>query len=80
VAEGSNDSVNGFNAVEDGGEVKRGIKGGGRNDGEASNSSGGSEGGAGRRGVAGGDGEKRQRSVDVGKGMVLTGGPHTVVT
>jgi hypothetical protein len=28
VAVGSNDGVNGFNAIEDGGEVKRGIKGG----------------------------------------------------
>jgi hypothetical protein len=26
VAEGSNGGVNGFNAIEDGGEVKRGIK------------------------------------------------------
>jgi hypothetical protein len=34
---GSNDGVNGFNAIEEGGEVKRGIKGGGGNDGEASN-------------------------------------------
>jgi hypothetical protein len=35
---GSNDGVNGFNAIEDGGEVKRGIKEG--NDGGASNGSG----------------------------------------
>jgi hypothetical protein len=28
VAGGSNGGVNGFNAIEDGGEVKRGIKGG----------------------------------------------------
>jgi hypothetical protein len=35
----SNGGVNGFNAIEDGGEVKRGIKGG--NDGGASNGSGG---------------------------------------
>jgi hypothetical protein len=42
VAGGSNDGVNGFNAIEDGGEVKRGIKwGGGLNDGGASNGSGG---------------------------------------
>jgi hypothetical protein len=33
-----------------------------------------------RRGVAGGDEEKWQRSVDVGKGMELTGGPHMAVT
>jgi hypothetical protein len=39
-----------------------------------------SEGGAGRRGVAGGDEEKRQRSAGVGKGMELTGGPHMAVT
>jgi hypothetical protein len=39
-----------------------------------------SEGGAGRRGVAGGDEEKWQRSADVGKGMELTGGPHMAVT
>jgi hypothetical protein len=34
---------------------------------------------AGRRGVAGGDEEKQQRSAGVGKGMELTGGPHMVV-
>jgi hypothetical protein len=34
----------------------------------------------GRRGVAGGDEEKRQRSAGVGKGMELTGGPHIAVT
>jgi hypothetical protein len=28
VAGGSNGDINGFNAIEDGGEVKRGIKGG----------------------------------------------------
>jgi hypothetical protein len=39
-----------------------------------------SEGGAGRRGVAGGDEEKRQWSVGMGKGMELTGGPHMAVT
>jgi hypothetical protein len=38
-----------------------------------------SEGGAGRRGVAGGDEEKQERSVGVGKGMELTGGPHMAV-
>jgi hypothetical protein len=38
VAGGSNDGVNGFNAIEDGGKVKRGIKGG--DDGGASNGSG----------------------------------------
>jgi hypothetical protein len=37
--QGSNNSVNGFNTIEDGGEVKRGIKGG--NDVRASNGSGG---------------------------------------
>jgi hypothetical protein len=40
VAAGSNGGVNGFNAIEDGGEVKRGLRGGG-NDGGASNGSGG---------------------------------------
>jgi hypothetical protein len=39
-----------------------------------------SEGGAGWHGVAGGDEEKRQRSAGAGKGMELTGGPHTAVT
>jgi hypothetical protein len=34
---------------------------------------------AGRRGVAGGNEVKRQRSVGVGKGMELTGGPHMAV-
>jgi hypothetical protein len=34
----------------------------------------------GRRGVAGGDEEKQQRSTGVGKGMELTGGPHMAVT
>jgi hypothetical protein len=38
------------------------------------------EGGAGRRGVAGGDKEKRQRSAGMAKGMELIGGPHMVVT
>jgi hypothetical protein len=33
-----------------------------------------------RRGVAGGDEKKRQRSAGVGKGMKLTGGPHMAVT
>jgi hypothetical protein len=36
--------------------------------------------GVGRRGVAGGDEEKRQQSAGVGKRMELTGGPHMVVT
>jgi hypothetical protein len=40
VAAGSNGGINGFNAIEDGGEVKRGLRGGG-NDGGASNGSGG---------------------------------------
>jgi hypothetical protein len=44
VAGGSNRGVNGFNAIEDGGEVKRGINGGGGNDGGVSNSSGGIQG------------------------------------
>jgi hypothetical protein len=35
VAGGSNGGVNGFNAIEDGGDIKRGIKGG--NDGGVSN-------------------------------------------
>jgi hypothetical protein len=35
---------------------------------------------AGRRGVAGGDEEKRQRSAGVVKGMEQTGGPHMAVT
>jgi hypothetical protein len=78
VTGGSNGGVNGFNAIEDGGEVKMGIKGGemmaGRVTARAA-----SEGGAGRRGVAGGDEEKRQRSAGVGKGMELTGGPHMAV-
>jgi hypothetical protein len=34
----------------------------------------------GRRGVAGGDGKKRQWLTDVGKGMKLTDGPHMAVT
>jgi hypothetical protein len=59
VAGESNGGVNGFNAIEDGGEVKRGIKRGemmaGRVTSQAT-----SEGGAGRRGVLGGDEEKRQ--------------------
>jgi hypothetical protein len=37
VAGGSNGGINGFNAIEDGGEVKRGIKGGG-NDGQSRSS------------------------------------------
>jgi hypothetical protein len=74
VAGGSNGGVNGFNAIEDGGEVKRGIKGGGMMVGRVTARAA-SEGGAGRRGVAGGDEEKRQRSAGMGKGMELTGGP-----
>jgi hypothetical protein len=38
-----------------------------------------SEGGAGRRGVAGSDEEKRQRSAGMGKGMERTGGTHMAV-
>jgi hypothetical protein len=40
VAGGSNDGVNGFNAIEDGGEIKRGIKGGGDDGGVSNGSSG----------------------------------------
>jgi hypothetical protein len=39
-----------------------------------------SEGGARRHKVAGGHEEKWQRSAGMGKGMELTGGPHTAVT
>jgi hypothetical protein len=39
-----------------------------------------SEGEAGRRGVAGDDEEKRQRSAGMRKGMELIGGPHMAVT
>jgi hypothetical protein len=35
---------------------------------------------AGRRGVARGDEEKRQRSAGMGKGMERTSGPHMAVT
>jgi hypothetical protein len=67
VAGGSNGVINGFNAIEDGGEVKRGNKGwemmAGRVMARAA-----SEGGAGRRGVAGGDEEKWQQSAGVGRG------------
>jgi hypothetical protein len=38
-----------------------------------------SDGDAGRRGVAGDDEEKQQRSAGVRKGMELTGGPHLAV-
>jgi hypothetical protein len=38
-----------------------------------------SEGEAGRRGVAGDDEEKNQRSAGVRKGMELIGGPHMVM-
>jgi hypothetical protein len=37
------------------------------------------EGEAGRRGVAGDDEEKRQRSARVRMGLELTGGPHMAV-
>jgi hypothetical protein len=79
VAGGSNGGVNGFNAIEDGGEVKRGIKGGGMMAGRVMARAA-SEGGTGRRGVARGDGEKRQQSAGMGKGMELTGGPHMAMT
>jgi hypothetical protein len=54
VAGGSNDGVNGFNTIEDGGEVKRGIMAG-RVTAQAA-----SEGGARWRGVAKGDGADRR--------------------
>jgi hypothetical protein len=75
---GSNGGVNGFNAIEDGGEVKSRIKGGmmaGRVTARVA-----SKGGARRRGVAGGGEEKRQQSAGMGKEMELTGGPHMAVT
>jgi hypothetical protein len=80
VAGGSNSGVNGFNAVEDEGEVKRGIKGwGGMMVGRVTARAA-SKGGAGQRGVAEGNEKKRQRSTGVGKGMELTGRPHMAVT
>jgi hypothetical protein len=54
VAGGSNDGVNGFNATEDRGEVKRGIRGGGMMAGRVMVRAA-SDGEVGRRGVAGGD-------------------------
>jgi hypothetical protein len=79
VAGGSNGDVNDFNAIEDRGEVKRGIKGGG-NDGGVSNGSDdirewswAAWGSQRRRG-------ETARSAGVGKGMELTGRPHMAVT
>jgi hypothetical protein len=78
VAGGSNCGVNGCNAIEDVGEVKRGLREGGMMAGRVmARAASVSE--AGRRGVAGDDEEKWQRSADVRKGMELTGGPHMVV-
>jgi hypothetical protein len=74
---GSNGGVNGFNAIEDGGEVKRGIKGGMMAERVMARAA--SEGEAGRRGVAGDDEEKQQQSASVRKGMELTSGPHLAV-
>jgi hypothetical protein len=78
VPGGSNSGVNGFNAIEDGGEVKRGLRGGGMMAGRVMAQVA-SEGEAGRRGVAEDDEEKRQRSAGMRKGMELTGGPHMAV-
>jgi hypothetical protein len=75
---GSKGGVNGFNDIEDRGEVKRGLRGGGIMAGRVMAQAA-SEGGAGRRGVAGGDEEKRQRSAGMGKGMERTGGTHMAV-
>jgi hypothetical protein len=63
-----------------GGEVKRGIKGGGEMMAGRVMARAASEGEAGRRGVAGDDEKKRQRSASVRKGMELIGGPHMAVT
>jgi hypothetical protein len=76
---GSNGGVNGFNAIEDGGKVKRGLRGGGgmmvgRVMARAT-----SEGEAGWRGVAEDDEEKQQWSAGVRKGMELTSRPHMAV-
>jgi hypothetical protein len=55
---GGNHGVNGFNAIEDGGEVKRGIKGGGGMMVGRVTAQAASEGGARRHKVAGGHEEK----------------------
>jgi hypothetical protein len=68
VAGGSNGGINGFNAIEDGGEVKRGIKGGGGMMAGRVTARVASEGGAGRRGVARGDEEKRNGRPAYGRG------------
>jgi hypothetical protein len=77
--EGCNGGVNGFNAIEDGGRLRTGLRGGGMMAGRVTARAA-SEGGAGRCGVAGGDEEKQQRSAGLGKGMLLIGGPHMAVT
>jgi hypothetical protein len=77
VGGGSNGSVNGINAIEDGARLRGELKGGlmaGRVMARVA-----SEGEAGRRGVAGDDEEKRQRSAGMRKGMELTGGPYMAV-
>jgi hypothetical protein len=77
VGGGSNSGINGFNYIEDGGEVKRGLRGEmmvGQVMARAA-----SEGEAGWCGVAADDEERRQRSAGVRKGMELTGGPHMAV-
>jgi hypothetical protein len=81
VAGGSNGGINGFNAIEDGARLRWGLRrgGGGMMAGRVTARAA-SEGGAGRRGVAGGDEEKWQRSAGVGKGKEPTGGPHMAVT
>jgi hypothetical protein len=66
-----------FNAIEDGGKVKRGLRGG--NDGGRVMARAAFEGEVGWRGVVGDDEEKQQRSASVRKGMELTGGPHMAV-
>jgi hypothetical protein len=66
VAGGSNGGINGFNAIEDGGKVKRGIKG--EMMAERVTARAVSKGGAGQRGVARGDEEKWQRRPEWGRG------------
>jgi hypothetical protein len=67
VAGGSNGGINGFNTIEDRGEVKRGNEGGGMMAGRVMAQAA-SEGEAGRRRVAGDDEEKRQWLADVRRG------------
>jgi hypothetical protein len=68
VAGGSNGGVNGFNAIEDRGEVKRGNEGGGGMMAGRVIAQAAFEGEAGRRRVAGDDEEKRQWLADVRRG------------